>query len=169
MECNKDEATRAKEIAEKKFVGRDVMGAKKFASKAHNLFPGLEGLPQMLATLDVHVAAENKINGEVDWYGILGVEPRADDEAVRKQYRKLALMLHPDKNKSIGADGAFKLLSEAWSLLSDKARRLAYDQRRKASTSQPLPEPMAFTISQKVQHPVQSPPRVLHGGLALSS
>lgn len=143
MECNKDEASRAKEIAEKKFVGRDVMGAKKFASKAHNLFPGLEGLPQMLATLDVHVAAENKVNGEVDWYGILGVEPRADDEAVRKQYRKLALMLHPDKNKSIGADGAFKLLSEAWSLLSDKARRLAYDQRRKASTSQAPPAPGA--------------------------
>ncbi|XP_028052014.1 uncharacterized protein LOC114256549 [Camellia sinensis] len=39
-------------------------------------------------------------------------------------------MLHPDKNKSIGDDGAFKLISKAWRLLSDKAKRLAYDQKR---------------------------------------
>ncbi|XP_050119494.1 uncharacterized protein LOC126596867 [Malus sylvestris] len=131
MECNKDEAARAKEIAERKFTAKDLMGAKKFALKAQTLFPGLEGIPQMLATLDVHIAAENKINGEADWYGILGADPKADDEAVKKQYRKLALMLHPDKNKSVGADGAFKLLSEAWSLLSDKSKRVAYDQKRR--------------------------------------
>ncbi|KAA8533324.1 hypothetical protein F0562_033143 [Nyssa sinensis] len=38
-------------------------------------------------------------------------------------------MLQPDKHKSIGADGAFKFISEAWNLLSDKAKRLAYDQK----------------------------------------
>ncbi|GAU26470.1 hypothetical protein TSUD_294370 [Trifolium subterraneum] len=38
-------------------------------------------------------------------------------------------MLHPDKNKSVGADGAFKFISEAWSILSDKARRAAYDEK----------------------------------------
>lgn len=129
MECNKDEATRAKEIAEKKFAAKDTLGAKKFALKALNLFPDLEGISQMVATLDVHISAENKTNGEADWYGVLGVDPLANDETVRKQYRKLALMLHPDKNKSIGADGAFKLISEAWSLLSDKIRREAYDKR----------------------------------------
>ncbi|KAJ4710822.1 DnaJ domain containing protein [Melia azedarach] len=136
MECNKDEATRAKEIAEKKFTAKDIPGAKKFAVKAQNLYPGLEGIPQMIATLDVYISAENKINGEADWYGILGVNPQADDETVRKQYRKLALMLHPDKNKSIGADGAFKLISEAWSLLSDKAKRAAYDHKRNGKVFQ---------------------------------
>ncbi|KAL6142668.1 hypothetical protein ACLB2K_060945 [Fragaria x ananassa] len=135
MECNKDEAVRAKEIAERKFAARDVMGAKKFAVKAHNLFPGLDGIPQFMAALDVLVAAENRINGEVDWYGMLGLDPGADDETVKRQYKKLALMLHPDKNKAIGAEGAFKLLSEAWSLLSDKGRRKAYDQRRTANGS----------------------------------
>ncbi|KAJ6341317.1 hypothetical protein OIU78_009481 [Salix suchowensis] len=136
MECNKDEATRAKEIAEKKLFAKDIAGAKKFALKAQNLYPGLEGIPQMLATLDVYVAAENKINGEADWYGILGADPQADEETVRKHYRKLALMLHPDKNKSIGADGAFKCISEAWSLLSDKPKRVAYDQRRNGKVFQ---------------------------------
>ncbi|XP_073131447.1 uncharacterized protein [Henckelia pumila] len=98
--------------------------------KAQTLYPGLDGIPQMLATLDVYVSAENRINGEVDWYGVLGVKPTADDETIRKQYRKFALMLHPDKNKSVGADGAFKLVSEAWTMLSDTAKRLAYNLRR---------------------------------------
>uniref|UniRef100_A0A2P2KPD8 J domain-containing protein n=1 Tax=Rhizophora mucronata TaxID=61149 RepID=A0A2P2KPD8_RHIMU len=141
MECNKDEAARAKEIAEKKFSAKDVAGAKKFALKAQNLYPGLEGISQMIATLDVYVSAENRINGEADWYGILGVNPQADEETVRKQYRKLALILHPDKNKSLGADGAFKLISEAWSLLSDKTKRSAYDQKRNAKVFQKVPTP----------------------------
>ncbi|KAG4958549.1 Chaperone protein dnaJ 49 [Glycine soja] len=131
MECNKDEAARAKEIAERKFTEREYAGAKKFALKALNLFPALEGLSQLLTTLDVYICAENKIHGEMDWYGILGVYPYADEETVRKQYRKLALNLHPDKNKSPGAEGAFKLVSEAWSLLSDKVKRLAYNQNRR--------------------------------------
>lgn len=130
MECNKDEAIRAKEIAEKKIIAKDIPGAKKFAHKAENLYPGLEGMPQLFATLNVYLSAENKIGGEADLYEILGVNSKADDEVVRKQYRKLALMLHPDKNKSVGAEGAFQIISEAWSLLSDKAQRRAYDQRR---------------------------------------
>ncbi|KDP22610.1 hypothetical protein JCGZ_26441 [Jatropha curcas] len=130
MECNKEDAFRAKEMAEKKFIERDIAGAKKFAMKAQNLFPGLDGLSQFQATLDVYISAEERIDGEVDWYKVLGVEMSANEETVRKHYRKLALILHPDKNKSVGAEGAFKIVSEAWSLLSDKAKRSAYDQKR---------------------------------------
>lgn len=129
MECNRDEATRAKEIAEKKFVEKDISAAKKFAMKAQNLYPGLEGLHQMLATFDVYISSEKRIGGELDLYGILGANSTADEETIRKQYRKLALTLHPDKNKSIGADGAFKMISEAWSVLCDKNKRSEYDQR----------------------------------------
>ncbi|EEF51773.1 uncharacterized protein LOC8269220 [Ricinus communis] len=129
MECNKDDAFRAKEMAEKKFLESDVAGAKRFALKAHNLYPGLDGLSQFLATLDVYVSAKERRNGEIDWYGVLGIEPPTDDNTIRKQYRKLAIILHPDKNKSVGAEGAFKILSEAWGLLSDKAKRSAYDQK----------------------------------------
>lgn len=130
MECNKDEAVRAKEIAERKFSEREYVGAKKFALKAQNLYPDLEDITQLLTTIDIYISAENKVSGEMDWYGILGVSPFADEDTVRKQYRKLALTLHPDKNKSLGAEGAFKLVSEAWSLLSDKTKRLEYNQKR---------------------------------------
>ncbi|KAK9059633.1 hypothetical protein SSX86_020337 [Deinandra increscens subsp. villosa] len=130
MECNKDEAVRAKSIAEKKLSDKDYVGARKFILKAQNLYPGLDGISPMLTTIDVYIASENKVSGEIDWYGILGANPNDDDETIRTHYRKLALTLHPDKNKSVGADGAFKLLSEAWSLLSDKAKRSAYNERR---------------------------------------
>ncbi|CAL0308670.1 unnamed protein product [Lupinus luteus] len=130
MECNKDEAVRAKEIAERKFSEREYTDAKRFALQALNLYPALEGISQFLTILDVYIAGEDKISGEIDWYGILGVDPFADDQVVRNQYKKLALVLQPDKNKSLGAEGAFKLVSEAWSLLSDKSKRLAYNQNR---------------------------------------
>ncbi|KAK8478032.1 hypothetical protein V6N11_060215 [Hibiscus sabdariffa] len=129
MECNKDEAFRAKEIAERNVTKKDYAGARKFALKAQNLYPGLDGISQMLTTLDVYISAEKKVNGEVDWYGVLGVNPSAEDDVVAKQYGKLAPMLHPDKNKSVGAAGAFKLVTEAWSLLSDKTKRLAYNRK----------------------------------------
>ncbi|KAM7267375.1 hypothetical protein ACFE04_009541 [Oxalis oulophora] len=129
MDCNKDEAVKCKEIAERKVEEKDYAGAKKFITKAQNLYPGLDGLSQILIALNVYLSAENKIAGEVDWYGVLDINPSAEDDILKKQYRKLALVLHPDKNKSPGADGAFKLVSEAWSLLSDKTKRFEYNQK----------------------------------------
>ncbi|XP_010431643.1 PREDICTED: dnaJ homolog subfamily B member 12-like [Camelina sativa] len=120
MESNKDEARRAIDIAEKKISANDYDGAKKLVNKAQRLYPQLEGLKQVLMTIDVYISASNKTNGESDWYGVLGVDPLADDEAVKKRYKKLALLLHPDKNRFHGAEGAFKLVSQACNLLSDK-------------------------------------------------
>ncbi|WOL02473.1 hypothetical protein Cni_G11192 [Canna indica] len=136
MDCNREEAIKAREIAERKFNNKDIKGARKLALKAQNLFPSLEGISQMVSTLDVYIAAEKKINGENDWYEILSVNPSADEEELKKQYRKLALQLHPDKNKSIGAEGAFKLISEAWSVISDENRKMAFDQMRNANSFQ---------------------------------
>ncbi|XP_042063962.1 uncharacterized protein LOC121807735 [Salvia splendens] len=129
MECNKDEATRAKLIAESKLEKKDYLGAKKLTLKAQALYPELYGITQLLTTLDVYLSSE-KIRGEVDWYRVLCVNPSDDYDTIKKQFRKLALKLHPDKNTSVGADGAFKLISEAWNLLSNKEKRAAYNQRR---------------------------------------
>ncbi|KAH0462343.1 hypothetical protein IEQ34_009918 [Dendrobium chrysotoxum] len=129
MECNRDEALRAKELAERKFTEKDYLGAKKFALKAQNLSPSLDGISQMLTNLDVYIASEEKVNGERDWYAVLHVNNSADEETVQKQYRKLAVILHPDKNKSAGAEGAFQLVSEAWNVLSDKCKKMVYDQK----------------------------------------
>ncbi|TXG55516.1 hypothetical protein EZV62_020772 [Acer yangbiense] len=130
MEANIEEALRAKEIAEKRFAEKDFAGAKNYALKAKTLCPGLEGIAQMVATFEVYFASEVKRNGEIDYYAVLGLKPSANKEAVKKQYRKMAVLLHPDKNKCVGADGAFKLVSEAWTLLSDNIKRSSYDLKR---------------------------------------
>lgn len=126
-----EEALKAKHAAERKFHARNIKGARRSAIKVHNLCPSLEGVSKMVSTLDVHLASELKIGGESDWYRILSLSAMADEEEVRKQYTKLALQLHPDKNKSVGAEAAFKLISEAWSVLSDKSRKMLYDQKRR--------------------------------------
>ncbi|CAJ1962269.1 unnamed protein product [Sphenostylis stenocarpa] len=124
MECNKEEAVRAKEIAEKKMQNKDFNGARKFALKAQQLYPDLENINQMLIVCDVHFSAEQKLFGnEMNWYKILQIELTANDTTIKKQYRKLALQLHPDKNKFAGAEAAFKLIGEAQRVLLDREKR----------------------------------------------
>ncbi|KAK1316980.1 hypothetical protein QJS10_CPA05g00550 [Acorus calamus] len=140
MECNKEEAVRARDIAEKKLKGRDFVGARKFAIKAQQLFPDLENISQMLTVCEVHCSSESKSFGtEKDWYGILQVEATADEASIKKQYRKLALQLHPDKNKFEGAEAAFKLIGEAQRTLCDQAKRTLYDMKRKDSIRTGVP------------------------------
>ncbi|KAK9724760.1 hypothetical protein RND81_05G096100 [Saponaria officinalis] len=146
MECNKDDAIKAKDIAVRKFTEKDFTGAKKFALKAQSLYPTLDGVSQLLTTLDVHVAAMNKIGDEMNFYKILGVSPFADDETIKKQYRKLLLQLHPDKNQSVGADTAFQIVSDAFSILSDKTKRSAYNSRHHIKMPQQFPSQFSVPV-----------------------
>ena len=134
MECNKEEAVRARGIAEQKMQNDDFEGAKRLALKAQKLFPELENISQLLTVCDVHYSAKHKLYGsEMDWYGILQIEQSADESSIKKQYRKLALLLHPDKNKFAGAEAAFKLVGEANRILTDQTRRSQYDMKCRIS------------------------------------
>ncbi len=60
-----------------------------------------------------------------DYYKILGVNKDANEEEIKKAFRKLAHAHHPDK--SGGDEAKFKEASEAYSVLSDKKKRAQYD------------------------------------------
>ncbi|KAM0803385.1 hypothetical protein BDR22DRAFT_886759 [Usnea florida] len=63
-----------------------------------------------------------------DYYKILGVEKDANDNEIKKAYRKLAIVHHPDKNpEDESAAERFKDIGEAYETLSDPEKRARYD------------------------------------------
>lgn len=143
MECNKEDAIKAQQVAEHKIVMHDYLAAKKFILKAQRLFPSLGGLPQMLAVVDIHcIACEASNDLPSKWHQILQVEQNADEEIIRKQYRKLLLLLHPDKNKFAGAASAFKLLKDAYEAF-EKEKKLDRPSAN-TSNSQPASKAVCF-------------------------
>ncbi|KAG6596710.1 Chaperone protein dnaJ 49, partial [Cucurbita argyrosperma subsp. sororia] len=120
----KPEARRLRELAETKFRDSNLKSALKYAKRAHRLDPNLDGAAEILTSLQILRVAAGSPD---EWYGILQVEPFAHINTIKKQYKKLALLLHPDKNPYAGSEEAFKLVNEAFRFLSDKVRRKEYD------------------------------------------
>ncbi|KAI0834783.1 hypothetical protein F5Y06DRAFT_289537 [Hypoxylon sp. FL0890] len=71
---------------------------------------------------------ELKKSQRKDYYKILGVGKDADENAIKKAYRKLAIIHHPDKNPNDEeAAERFKDIGEAYETLSDPQKRARYD------------------------------------------
>ncbi|MHA7114445.1 curved DNA-binding protein [Pseudomonas promysalinigenes] len=66
-----------------------------------------------------------------DYYKILGVEPTADEKAIKAAYRKLARKYHPDVSKERDAEDKFKEANEAYEVLGDAQKRAEFDEIRK--------------------------------------
>jgi curved DNA-binding protein len=66
-----------------------------------------------------------------DFYQTLGVPRNATPEDIKRAYRKLARKFHPDVSKVADAEVRFKALGEAYAVLKDPEKRLAYDQMRR--------------------------------------
>lgn len=62
-----------------------------------------------------------------DHYEVLGVPRDADEEQIKKAYRRLARELHPDVNPSEDAQERFKLVTHAYEVLIDVEQRRNYD------------------------------------------
>ena len=71
-----------------------------------------------------------------DYYKILGVAKNAKPSEIKKSYRERAKIFHPDANKgSKKSENQFKVLSEAYGVLSNTKKRKEYDRERSQNTS----------------------------------
>lgn len=70
---------------------------------------------------------------DLEYYEILEISKDADSGAIKKAYRKQALKFHPDRNEGDKeAEDQFKLVNEAYQVLSDSEKRATYDRYGKA-------------------------------------
>ncbi len=77
-----------------------------------------------------------------DYYAIIQVDPRAERDVIDAAYRRLASKYHPDVDHSPGATERMMLLNAAYDVLSDPAKRAAYDLSRAISPRvRPRPRP----------------------------
>lgn len=84
----------------------------------------------------------------VDFYRVLQVDPRAEQEVVRAAYRTLATKYHPDV--AGGSVDRMVALNQAWSVIGNEAARAAYDRGREV-----LP-PVAPAAAARATEPVWS-------------
>ena len=72
-----------------------------------------------------------------DYYEVLGVSKNAEENAIKKAYRKIAMKYHPDRNPDDKeAEAKFKEAAEAYEVLSDADKRARYDRFGHAGVSQ---------------------------------
>lgn len=90
-----------------------------------------------------------------DYYAVLGIERDASSDGVKTAYRKLAAAYHPDRNASPDAPALFRDAQQAYEILSEPAKRRAYDEsRRRSLVDDPLQTAVQLwtTYLQKVLH-----------------
>jgi|SRR5437867_6429552 len=70
-----------------------------------------------------------------DYYEVLQIKPDAGTEEIHRAYRELAMRYHPDRNSSVDAAARMAVINEAYSVLSQPARRRRYDHERPQDSS----------------------------------
>jgi DnaJ-class molecular chaperone len=66
-----------------------------------------------------------------DHYTALGLSSAATLAEIKKAFRQQASLHHPDRNSDANAPQRFRLVQEAYDVLADPAKRLAYDDNRR--------------------------------------
>ncbi|KAG0169520.1 hypothetical protein DFQ28_003598 [Apophysomyces sp. BC1034] len=89
--------------------------------------PSEKPIPEKKYSPDQANAVKEVLQCGTDYYKVLKLDKDCSEVQIKKQYRKLALQFHPDKNNAPGADEAFKLISKSFTVLSDPQKRAIHD------------------------------------------
>ncbi|KAL4149208.1 hypothetical protein QTP88_003197 [Uroleucon formosanum] len=146
-EINKDESFKCLEKAEEYLQSKQFDLAEKFILKSMKLFPMsradelLKQLQEMKDTnkpdyTEEQANAVKRVKNSQNYYTMLNIKTTATIPEIKKAYKKLALLLHPDKNSAPGSGEVFIVVTNAVETLCDYTKRKIYDQTlRKPSTS----------------------------------
>ena len=96
-----------------------------------------------------------------DYYALLEVPYHATLGQIKRSYRRLARLHHPDLNQQVG-DERIKQLNEAYAVLSDRARRAAYDIQRLEMARMAL---IHEALSRQYEATQQEPPMTWKQGI----
>ncbi|KAL2798745.1 hypothetical protein BJX66DRAFT_294761 [Aspergillus keveii] len=116
-----------------------------------------------------------KLDVRRDYYADLGLAPNADPEDVKRQFRKLALKYHPDRNpgREVEFNAKFQAIQSAHEILSDPGQRLKYDTERlrngyygpsKTSSTRKDPTAGFTTAKPNTKAPFAERPKSFHHG-----
>jgi curved DNA-binding protein CbpA len=83
-------------------------------------------------------AGSDETEAFVDYYELMQISPNAEPETIHRVFRIMASRYHPD-NGETGDNEKFLLLTKGYAVLSDPARRAAYDGIHQSRHAQPLP------------------------------
>ncbi|CAH1708296.1 J domain-containing protein DDB_G0295729-like [Aphis gossypii] len=148
-EINKDESFKCLERAEQFLKTKQFDLAEKFVLKSKKLFPIpradelLQEIQEIKGSIHPEYTEEQaniveKVKNSENHYTMLNIKRTATVPEIKKAYKKLALLLHPDKNSAPGSGEVFKDVSNAVDTLCDNTKRQIYDQtliKPKPSTS----------------------------------
>ncbi|KAH0716165.1 hypothetical protein KY285_007239 [Solanum tuberosum] len=132
LPINRSEALRFLSIAENLLSNRDLVGSKSFATRARESDPTFAPVAdQILGIVDTLNAGDKRINNhQFDYYSILQIPPNQTQNAdfIAEQYRQFNLLMNPQSNNFPFSDQAFRLVVDAFTVLSDPLRKSMYDK-----------------------------------------
>lgn len=94
-----------------------------------------------------------------DYYELLRIPRTASDIQIKQSFRRLAILLHPDKNPHPDAPAAFQELNEAYEVLSDPVKRLMYNQMLGEPDTQEIVVQHRDPAYRKKRDPHYKPPK----------
>ncbi|VVC37870.1 DnaJ domain,Tetratricopeptide-like helical domain [Cinara cedri] len=147
-EINKDESQKCLEKAEKYLQTKEYETAEKFVLKSKKLFPLPEAdvllkKIQEIKEINKPTYTEEqakfvkKVKNSENYYKMLDIKTTATVPEIKKAFKKLALLIHPDKNSAPESGEVFIVVTNAVETLCDHSKRLIYDRtlRTRARTT----------------------------------